>query len=135
VNLHNGYELTTQIVEALQAAGLSVGRAVAPTTSTSQGYVVVYPLTGGTFDGAIDAPNSEARASYQLTSVSASAQQCEWLADKARRTLVAADLTLTDRGVVRIDPVFMGGVMREDDGGGAPLFYSPERFTVWTDAA
>ena len=133
MNLHNGYELTTQIVAALEAAGLTVGRAVAPAGATPP-YVVVYPLTGGTFDGGLDAPNDDARPTYQLSSVSANAQQCEWLADKARTAMVSASLTLTDRTVQKIDPVFTGGVIRDDDVQ-PPLFYSPERFEVWTTPA
>lgn len=134
-NVHVGRDLTDQVISELESAGLTVGRAEAPASvPANTGYVIVYPITGGSFDGDIYDPHGEARADYQLTSVGTSAEQCEWVADKARETMIDASLTLTDRAVIWIDATFLGGVLRDDDVQ-PPLFYSPDRYTVWTGAA
>lgn len=135
MNFHNSRDLTTAVVDALEAADLTVGRAEAPSTvPAGAGYVIVYPITGGTFDGDIQFPHSEADAAYQLTSIGDTAEQCEWVADKVRTTILSATLTLTDRKVIFIDPTFIGGVIR-DDNVQPPKFYSPDRYSIWTGAA
>jgi hypothetical protein len=132
VAAHNNRELTDQVISVLSAGGLTVGDAVAPASvSAGAGYVVVYPLTGGTFTGDLDDPFEEARSDYQVTAVGASRKQTDWLSDKARDTLLAATFTLSGRGIIQVQPVFQGGIQRDDDVQ-PPRFYSPQRFTIWT---
>ncbi len=132
MNIHKGRELTDQVITALTTAGLTVGDAVAPTSiSAGAGYVVVYPLLGGDTDGTIGNPNDDASIVYQLTSVGADRRQCEWVADKARETILAAAPTLTNRKVTYIDVDMLGGVQRDDDVQ-PPTFYCPERYRIRT---
>lgn len=133
MTVHNGRDLTSQVIAVLEAAGLTVGRAEKPeTVPANSGYVIVYPLPGGTFDGDIYDPYEEAEASYQLTSIAEHADQCEWVADLARSTMLSASLTLTGRSVIQIEPVFLGGVLREDDTAEPARFYAPDRYSIWT---
>lgn len=131
MNVHAPLPLTDAIISALQRAGLSVGDAIRPDPLPSQGYVVVYPLTGGTANGPIGHPDDDASVIYQLTSVGRIRKECEWVADKARRALLAASLPIGDRMVVRVGVDMLGGILRDDDVQ-PPVFYSPDRYRVMT---
>ncbi len=132
MSIHVGRDLTDQLISILTVGGLTVGDAIAPSSvPAGSGYVVVYPLTGGTFSGELGDPYEEARADYQLTSVGSSRKACEWVTDKVFSLMLAATFTLTGRGVIQVEPVFMGGVARDDDVQ-PPIFYAPNRWTIWT---
>lgn len=129
---HSARELTGAVVAALEAADLNVGRGIKPdSVPDGEGWVIVYPLTGGSFDGATDDPWGETLAPYQLQSVGATPEQCEWIADLARSTLMGASLSLTGRKVIQIAAAFSGGVLRDDDVQ-PPVYYTPDRFDIWT---
>ncbi len=124
MSVHAARPLTAAVISVLQTAGLTVGDADAPAEVSGAGYVVVYPLPGGSFDGSLADAWSDADPVYQLTSVGRSRQQCEWVADKARVTMLAATWTLPDgRKVMRVRPDMSGGTMRDDDTGGPPIWY------------
>lgn len=132
MNLHVGRELTDQVIAKLTTGGLTVGDAVAPATvPAGSGYVVVYPLAGGTFDGTVIDSDDDTRAVYQLTAVGSSRKQAEWVADEARVIMKTATWTLTNRGVILVHPEFLGGVQRDDDVQ-PPKFYCPDRWSIWT---
>ncbi len=133
MNVHVGRVLTDAIIAALEAAGLNVGDAVRPDDATATaGYVVVYGLGGGTTDGPVGNPEDDAAALYQLTSVGHDRKQAEWVADKARQVLLAATLTLTGgRKVLRVGVDMLGGVIRDDDVA-PPIWYSPDRYRIFT---
>lgn len=139
-NIHSGLKLTDAINHALTSAGILVGDAVAPDGRGWQGtplqsdfvpYVVVYEVTGGTLDGPIGLPNDDAAVIYQLTSVGHDRQQCAWMADKARLTMLASPFILDTRQVMYVDVDMLGGTIRDDDAK-PPVFFSPDRFRVWT---
>lgn len=139
-NLHSGRLLTDAICHALTVAGLLVGDGEAPTghgwqgtpgASTFVGYVTVYELTGGVLDGTIGRPDDDAAVVYQLTSVGHDRRQCKWVADKARAALLGAVLSLADRSVMRISSDMLGGTTRDDDVQPS-VFFSPDRYRVWT---
>ncbi len=135
MNIHAARPLTDAIIYSLQSAGLIVGDAVKPANATtSSGYIVVYGLPGGTLDGPIGLPDDDAWVTYQLTAIGANRKQCEWAADKARRTILAAYLPIGDRRVVRVSVDMLGGTIRDDDIQ-EPVYYSPDRYRFSTTPA
>lgn len=135
MNLHVGRVLTDQVIVVLEAAGLTVGRAHAPASvPAGSGYVVVYPLAGGTTDGDIYNPNDDALAYYQMTCIGSDARQAEWISDKVRVTIMSATFNLGDRKVIEVEPVMLGGLIR-NDAVQPPNFYTTDRYTLWTSPA
>ncbi len=80
------------------ATGLPVGRGRAPTT-TSRHYYVLYALDGAVSGPPLADENEDLAVTFQITSVSlpdpakpgsaGSAEQVEWMADKARAAFLA----------------------------------------------
>lgn len=133
MNVHNARLLTDSIITVLTGAGLVVGDAVAPgTVPAGAGWVVVYGLTGGFVDGPLGDPHEDASAIYQLTAVAPNRRQCEWTADKARTTILSAALNAgPGRTVAHVAVDMLGGTIRDDDV--QPfVFYSPDRYRIWT---
>lgn len=139
-NLHSGLALTDAVIYVLRGVGLLVGDGEAPVghgwqgtagQSAFVGYVTVYELTGGNLDGSIGRPDDDASIVYQLTSTGASRKQCEWVADKAHTTLLGAPLSITGRQVQRVAVDMLGGTIRDDDVQ-PPVFWSPDRYRIWT---
>lgn len=138
--LHSGRTLTDAVIQALETAGLLVGDGEAPDghgwagipdQSAFVGYVTVYELIGGTIDGTLGRPDDDASTLYQLTSTGATRQQCEWVADKARNTMLSTTWVITGRQVMRAAVDMLGGTVRDDDVQ-PPVFFSPDRFRIWT---
>lgn len=143
MNLHSGLALTDAIIHVLESAGLLVGDGVAPAgygwqgapgQSGFTGYVTVYELTGGTLDGTIGLPDDDASLLYQFTATGATRKQCEWVADKARTTILASSLLIAGRQVQRVTVDMLGGTTR-DDSVQPPVFFSPDRYRIWTTPA
>lgn len=95
--VHQGRLLTDAILAALAADDIIVGdntkppedQAVCgwdgtPGESDFIPYVVVWPLPGGVTSGTILHEHADAFPIYQITSIGATREQCEWLADKVR---------------------------------------------------
>lgn len=140
MNLHSGRTLTDAIVFALTSAGLAAGDGEAPEDAGWQGapansdfvgYVVVYELSGGTADGPIGTPDADAETLYQLTSVGRDRRQCKLVADQARNVLMSAQMSITDRTVMRVSIDMLGGTIRDDDVQPS-VMYSPDRYRILT---
>jgi hypothetical protein len=140
-NVHQGRALTARILAVLQAAGLraavsgksaTAGWTGASNLSTFNGYVILYPTTGGSTSGTIDDPDEDADVLYQVTAIGADAGQVEWLADKARLAIKAGTYPPVDgRSVVSVKIDMIGGVERDDDVQ-PPVFYQPDRYRFMT---
>ena len=138
---HQTRPLTAAIVATLTAAGLTVGRGEKPTaggwqddcTTVFTPYVIVYSL-GGELDGAIDYGAEDGTIRYQLSSVGATAEQAEWVADAARLALLAATVSVSGRRLGHVDFDDLGGTVR-DDRQQPPLWQVAERFAVMTTPA
>lgn len=132
MSLHGSRVLTDQIISVLQAASLTVGDATVPDTIPAEdGYVIVYPLTGGTMDGTLENLYEDAVVPYQLSAHGTSREQCEWVSDRVLATVLAASWTLTGRKVIRVAPAFRGGTLRDDDVQ-PPIYYAPDRYDFRT---
>lgn len=98
---------TTAFVEALQGAGLVVGRGEKPGGSGWQGepgdtvfvpYVVLYP-SPGTTDGDLCDPHEYLDYQVQATCVAATQEGVEAVADIVKAALVGVRLTVTGRSL------------------------------------
>jgi hypothetical protein len=132
---------TDAIVSALAGAGLVVGDATDPAdphgwtgaAGTSQfiPYVIVYPISGGEFDGTLANHSDDADLIWQLTCVGAIRAQVEHIADSALAALVAQPLTVAGRSISKVWPDLAGaGVRRDDTAAGVPLYLSTPRIRV-----
>jgi hypothetical protein len=136
---------TDAVVLALRTAELTVFDAAPPALDVDGGgadwgwqgprpgagqfkpYVIVYPLSGGIFDGTLGCPDDDASLTWQLTCVGAVRRQCEWMADRALAALVGRRLTVADRGVSRVYADMAGGGARRDDTVQPPVFIATPR--------
>jgi len=85
---------TAGVISALRTVGLTVGDAIAPDTTATQKWAVVYGGGVGLLDGTMRDERSNASPVIQVTSVGTTAEQSEWVADTVRRTLLARPITL-----------------------------------------
>lgn len=129
---------TDAIIARLTAQGLVVGDGDDPSVahawqggvgqSSFIGYVIVYPLLGGTFDGSLGEPDDDADLLWQLTCVGFSRKQCEKIVDDALAALIGHPLAVTGRSVSRLFADLAGGGARRDDtAAGPPLFIATPR--------
>lgn len=51
-------------------------------------YGIVYPINDGSYWGGLGAPERDAEFAFQITSVGATSDQCEWLSDRVRSTIL-----------------------------------------------
>jgi hypothetical protein len=122
---------TNAVIQFLESLGLAVGDAEAPEQDPP--YVVVYPIPGGDTTGTLANPDDDVVLVYQVTCVGTDRRQAEWLADKAF-ALVAGDLAVPERRVLRVAPDMHGGVQR-DDQATPPIFWSAPRFRITSTPA
>lgn len=137
---HSARTLTDAIIAALDVAGITVGDGEKPAgggwddvarLSDHGGYVLLYPLVGGTTAGPISDLAADATVLYQLTAVGASRQQAEWIADQARVVMLSKAFAPAGRVVTLVVIDMLGGATR-DDAGKTPLWFSPDRYSVTT---
>lgn len=136
MSIHGERVFIEWVIGVLEAGGLAVGDGIAPTPQPSDGsgYVVVYSIAGGTVEGTLESPRSDASPTFQVTSVGADPRQTRWLADRVRQLFEAATpTTMTDgRRVIWLDyPIASVTVIRDDDVQ-PPKWYAPDRITVGT---
>lgn len=106
-----------------------------PGRSKFRPYAVLYPLTGGVFDGTLGCPDDDANLIWQVTCVGSTRTQCEWAADKTLETLVGATPAVAGRGITRLYADIAGGGVRRDDSVQPPVFISTPRFRAYSSPA
>lgn len=126
-------EVSAAVVAGLATdTGKNVGDSVAPSDTTLP-YAIVYRIPGGGPFSSLDHGNQYATVTVQITSVGATAEQAEWMKDKARTAML--DLTnFTAPSGYRFAHVncdLDNGVNRDDDLGTEPLFYGIDRYRLW----
>ena len=129
----SGRPHTAGVIAALRTAGLTVGDAIAPDTTATQKWAVVYGGGVGLLDGTMRDERSNASPVIQVTSVGTTAEQSEWVADTVRRTLLTRPITLTvaNRRVLSVS-VEASQPTRRDDDVHPPLFYGVDLYRIST---
>jgi hypothetical protein len=124
---------TAGVISALQAAGLTVGDAIAPDTTAAQKWVVVYGGGVGQLDGTMRDERTDASPVVQVTSVGTTAEQAEWVADTVRRIMLTRPVTLAvaNRRVLFVS-VNASQPTRRDDDVHPPLFYGVDLYRIST---
>lgn len=139
-SLHRANDVTKAVLAVLTSANLTVGDAEKPAAGGWQGtpgqstftpYVVVYNLVGGSTDGPIGDPDADASPTYQFTSVGGTPRSCETVADLARAAFLNAAWTIPGRKVILAEIDMLGGAVRDDDEA-PPIWFSPDRYRLWT---
>lgn len=102
-------------------------------TSEFVPYAVLWPIPGGTLDGSLGQPDSDAVTDYQVTAVGATREQAEVVADLVRAGLVRAQLDIDDRGVISVTCDEFGGAV-PDRSVEPPVFMVADRYCVSTDS-
>ena len=92
--------------------------------------ITVYVTSGGMVDGVLGEPDDELTVPVQLTVVSTRRDQCQWLQNLTRSTLLAQTLTFPSYSLFRVRLEVPSGVQREDKLGESEgrRFYSTDVF-------
>ncbi len=115
--------LTDAVLAVLVAAGTEkIGDATAP-ADDARPYAVLYPMDDSERDGDFVDTQRTAWFEYQITSVGDTREQAEWLADRLRTVLLAADLSPSGFRMYPFEKV-VGLITDRDDDVQPPLFYS-----------
>jgi hypothetical protein len=124
---------TAGVISTLRTVGLTVGDAIAPDTTATQKWAVVYGGGVGLLDGTMRDERTDASPVVQVTSVGTTAEQSEWVADTVRRTLLARPVTLavSHRRVLSVS-VEASQPTRRDDDVHPPLFYGVDQYRIST---
>jgi hypothetical protein len=93
-------------------------------------YVIVYPLSGGIFDGPLGCPSDDASLIWQITCVGGDRQQCELTVDRVNALIVEQPLTVTGRHISRVWADMAGGGARRDDEVQPPVFIATPRYRI-----
>lgn len=125
MSIHQSRPFLLWVKEVLTDGGVTVEIMKKPATvPTLQGYAVIYPVAGGTTEGSIDAPRSDASPNVQVTSFGRDEDQAMWLSDKVRTLLDAAvPATLPDgRKAIWMDFATASPTGTRDDKANPPMF-------------
>lgn len=137
-----GSPFTAAIIRALEDDGLIVGDGEAPApelwgwqgaveASPFVPYVVVHAMVGGVLDGSMEDPDDDGSPVYQLSAHGITREQCEWVADTARRVMLHEPLPVAGQRVVRRIVDMLGGARRDDEAQ-PPLFVAADRYRLRT---
>lgn len=124
------------ILEALEAAGLTVGRGVTPKADdipASGAYAVLYMAPGVSVSESLADERTDWSGWFQVTCVGPTDEIALWVADRARQAL-HAPLTVPGRLVWRAEPDPPPPLERDDDVT-PPLYYIPLQFTLRSTTA
>ena len=91
-------------------------------------YRIVFPISGGVFDGPLGCPSDDASLTWQVTCVGATREQCEWVVDATHASLVEQTLTVAGRSIDRVWSDMAGGGARRDDEVQPPVFIATPRY-------
>jgi hypothetical protein len=123
--------LTAAFNAVTPAVPLGVGRK--PDDTTADRYAVLWPLTPQ-FDGPIADDAADVVYGFQVTSVGATVEQVEAVADLARTALLATDLSVAGRHCDPTSPTGGSGIRRDDTLDPA-MWYRAETYDVYTSPA
>ena len=132
--------LTDDILTVIAAATTKqIGDGAAPSGSTFP-YAVLSPLPSPTHDGDLFTPDRDRSWVYQFTSVGATREQTQWMADEIQTAVEGSTFAPAGLTVMGVENVSRGGVERDDDaalvtgpGDTAPLlFYSVDTYEFHT---
>lgn len=107
--------LTDEILSVVAAAtGKQLGDGTAPDSPVFP-YAVLYPLPSPDHDGDLATPDRERGWLYQVTSVGATREQAQWMADEVETAM--EDETFAPAGitVMDVETDTPGAVTRDDD--------------------
>jgi hypothetical protein len=133
-------DLTDKIITAVATGtGRQIGDGTAPAAPVLP-YAVLYPLPSPTHDGDLTSPDRDRGWVYQFTSVGATREQTQWMADKIQTSIETDTIAPSDVTLMNIETVTRGAVERDDDTGkvtgpgdtAAYLFYSVDTYEFWT---
>jgi hypothetical protein len=123
---------TDAVIDKLEAAGLRVGNAEGKDASGNDlsdnmttGYAVVFRISGR-MSGTLGALHDDADLVFQVTCVGKTAEQADWVVDKAMTLL--SGVTITGRYIIPF--IDEAGSVRRDDSGPDTLFYATPRFRL-----
>lgn len=101
-----------------------------PGQSSFKPYAIVYPLTGGVFDGTLGNPDSDASLIWQVTCIGATREQCEWTVDTVNALLIGRPLAVAARLISRVWADMAGGGVRRDDAVQPAVYVATPRYRV-----
>jgi len=122
---------TEGVITALEAAELVVGLGIKP-DAASKKWVVIHPF-GQDEANSIAEPHGGLLYTVQVMSFGLGPEQAEWVADRARATLLAG-ISVTGRTVLGVEHEPSPPLSRDDDVQ-PPVFYLSETFRFRTTPA
>lgn len=132
--------LTDEILTVVAAAtGKQLGDGTAPASPVFP-YAVLYPLPSPDHDGDLGTPDRDRGWLYQVTSVGATREQTQWMADEVETAMDGETFSPSGITVMDVENDTRGAVTRDDDTGvitgpgdtAAFLFYSVDVYEFWT---
>ena len=132
--------LTDEILTVAAAAtGKQLGDGTAPATPVFP-YAVLYPLPSPDHAGDLGTPDRDRGWLYQTTSVGATREQTQWMADEIETAMEGETFAPSGISVMNVETDTRGAVTRDDDTGvvtgpgdtAAFLFYSVDVYEFWT---
>lgn len=138
-----GRLLTDGLITLLSNAGILIGSGDKPAGGGWQGspggsafvpYTVIYPVTGGWFDGTLGDPYGDARPDYIISSFGATPQQAQFNDDLVYATLTTSKPTVSGQTVELATPEVHGGTVRDDDVT-PPVYNAPTRWRFYLTPA
>ena len=132
--------LTDDILSVVAAAtGKQLGDGTAPATPVFP-YAVLYPLPSPDHAGDLTTPDRDRGWLYQVTSVGATREQTQWMADEIETAMAGETFNPSGITVMDVETDTRGAVTRDDDatlvtGPGDTasfLFYSVDVYEFWT---
>lgn len=127
----SGRVQTAAVIAALEAAGLTVGDGTG--AGLTGKYAVVYADLGVP-DGPMGDPYADLDQTVFVHGCGSTAEQAQWVADKARTALLGSPITVADRAVLYVDHNSSQPVAR-DDAISPAVFYAVDQYTVATTPA
>jgi hypothetical protein len=132
--------LTDEILSVVATAtGRQVGDGTAPASPVLP-YAVLYPLPSPDHDGDLTSPDRDRGWLYQTTSVGATREQAQWMADQVQDAMEDEAFAPSGVTVMDVETTTRGSVERDDDTGKVTgpgdtasfLFYSVDTYEFWT---
>ncbi|WP_325594286.1 hypothetical protein [Iamia sp.] len=124
---------TAGVIAALEAAGLQVGRGVAP-AGVDPPYVVVHAGGLSVLDGPVSGSHADASPTMHVVCVGETADQAEWGRDKAAAALLGI-VTVAGRSRLHPPELEASQPVRRDDDRSPPIFEAVDIYRIHTTPA